>query len=157
MKFMAGPSAMRAVAVLEASKGLLAIVAGLGLIGLMHEGAGRAAESLVRHLHLNPAKGSPRVFLDAAWHLTNARLHLLALGAAGYAGVRFIEASGLWLERNWARLFGIASGLIYVPFEVWELVRDRKPLALLALVANVLIVGVLWLSHARDETPGGGI
>jgi len=61
------------------------ILAGCGLLALVHHDAQAFAERLVLHLHLNPARHYPRIFIEAAAHLTDSRLRLLAGGAFGYS------------------------------------------------------------------------
>ena len=90
---------LRAVAVYEAAKGAVVLLAGFGLLSLMHQDIQTFAEQLVAHLHLNPAKGYPRIFIDAAANLTDGRLWLFAGFALMYTAVRWIEAWGLWLEK----------------------------------------------------------
>src|SRR5258706_297623 len=114
---------LRAVAVYEAAKGALVFIAGFGLLSLMQHDMQHFAEQLIAHLHLNPAKGYPRIFIDAATNVTNTRLWLLAGFALVYALVRWVEAIGLWLGKRWAEWFAVASGAIYVPAEVYGLVR----------------------------------
>jgi uncharacterized membrane protein (DUF2068 family) len=84
---------LRTVAAFEAAKGLLVMATGLGLLALVHHDVQRAAETVVRHLHLNPARQYPRVFLEAAANVTDRRLGLLASGAFAYAVVRGVEAA----------------------------------------------------------------
>ena len=59
-------NAVRAVAMLEAAKGILVILTGIGTLSLIHHNAQEIAEQLVGHLHLNPAKRYPRIFIEAA-------------------------------------------------------------------------------------------
>jgi len=134
---------VRAVSVFEAAKGIVVLLAGFGALSLIHHHAQRVAEQLVGHLHLNPAKHYPRIFLDTAAHVTDARLWLLASLAAAYALVRFVEAYGLWRGRRWAEWFAAVSGSIYIPFEIYELSKGVTFVALSALVANLLIVGLM--------------
>ena len=75
-------SALRSVAVLEAFKGALVLLTGLGLLSLVHRDVHDMAAQLIRHAHLNPASRYPRIFLDLAAHLDDSRMWLLALGAA---------------------------------------------------------------------------
>ncbi|MGA9666167.1 MAG: DUF2127 domain-containing protein [Gallionella sp.] len=140
---------VRAVALLEAAKGTLVILAGFGALSLVHRDAQRFAERLVAHLHLNPAKHYPQIFLDAAAQLTDARLWMLAAFAATYGLVRFVEAYGLWLERRWAEWFATVSGAIYVPFELYELVHRVSWISLGALVVNLLVVGLMIHALSR--------
>jgi len=136
-------STVRAVALFEAAKGALVALAGFGALSLVHHDAQRLAEQLVGHLHLNPAKHYPRIFIDAAAHLTDARLWVLATLAAAYGLVRFVEAYGLWRGRRWAEWFAVVSGGIYIPFELYELFQGVTWVSLGALVVNVLIVGLM--------------
>jgi len=142
---------VQAVAVLEAAKGLLVLLAGVGALSFIHHDAQRFAERLVGHLHLNLANNYPRIFAEFAAQLTDARLAILAALAATYALVRFIEAYGLWRGRRWAEWFAAVSGGIYIPFEVYELFRGLAWLSLGALFVNVLVVG-LMVNALRQST-----
>jgi len=145
---------LRAVALFEATKGAVVIIAGLGLLALIHRNVQALAEDVVRHLHFNPAKRFPRVFLDAAAAATDARLWAMALTAIGYALVRFVEAVGLWRQRVWAEWFGILSGSIYLPVELYELTVSVTPVKLVILAVNLFVVG--WLSWVRWQARGRG-
>jgi uncharacterized membrane protein (DUF2068 family) len=129
------------VAAFEAAKGLLVMATGLGLLALVHHDVQRAAEAVVRHLHLNPARHYPRVFLEAAANVTDRRLGLLASGAFAYAVVRGVEAYGLWRVRTWAQWFAILSGGIYLPIEIYALVEHATALRAVVLLINVGVVG----------------
>ena len=145
---------LRAVAVFEAAKGILVLAAGFGVLSLLHHDAERAAESVVRHLHLNPARHYPQIFLEAARHVTDRRLWLLASGAFAYAVVRAVEAYGLWRARVWAEWFAILSGAIYVPVEIYGLVRHASGLKAAVLVINLGIVAyVSWVRLAGARKP----
>jgi uncharacterized membrane protein (DUF2068 family) len=142
---------LRAVAAFEAAKGLLVLATGLGLLSLLHHDVQRAAEAVVRHLHLNPARHYPRVFLEAAARVTDARLWLLASGAFAYAAVRAIEAYGLWRVRAWAQWFAILSGTLYLPFEVYALIQHATALKALILLTNLGIAG--YVAYFRLRGP----
>ena len=81
---------IRLVALFEAAKGALILLAGFGLLALVHRDLQHVADEVVRRFHLNPARHYPRIFIEAAGKATDARLWLLAgaalLGALGGAG-----------------------------------------------------------------------
>ena len=145
------PIAIRSVALLEAFKGLLVLLGGLGILALFHRNVHDAAVELIRHAHLNPASHYPTIFLDAASQINDSRLWLYALGAACYSSLRLVEAYGLWLSKAWAEWLAASSGAIYVPFEIVELVRTSSLLGLLILAVNLLIV-LLMLQALRNRT-----
>jgi uncharacterized membrane protein (DUF2068 family) len=81
---------------------------------------------LIEHAHLNPASHYPRIFLEAAEGVSDSRLMLLAAGAAGYSAVRLVEAYERFKESARVEVLAAASGGIWVPFEVFELVRKAR-------------------------------
>ena len=134
---------LRAVAAVEFIKGALVLVAGVGLLSLLHSDVQHVAEQLIHHLHLDPASRVPQIFIDLAGRVTSGDLWLLAIGAAIYAVVRIVEAYGLWRERVWAEWLGAVSALIYVPFEMHALLKGFTPLRLTTLAINLAVVWVL--------------
>jgi uncharacterized membrane protein (DUF2068 family) len=142
---------LKAAALFEALKGLLIILAGCGLLALLHRDAQAFAESLVLHLHLNPARHYPRIFIEAAARITDARLWMLAAGAFAYSALRFAEAYGLWLARPWAEWIGIVSGGVYLPLEMLELIRRPSVLKAALLAVNALLVAYLSFVRYRDS------
>ncbi|HZP93004.1 MAG TPA: DUF2127 domain-containing protein [Burkholderiales bacterium] len=146
-------SGVRVVAAFEAAKGLLVLAVGFGLLSLVHRNVQLAAEVLVGHFHLNPASRVPRVFLELAGRLSDQRLWLLAGFACGYAGIRLVEAYGLWRDRRWAEWFALASGGLYIPIEVYELLVGVSWLKVGTLLVNVAIVAymILVLRNSRRD------
>ena len=142
---------LRTVALFEAAKGLLVLTAGSGLLLLVHQDVEAVAERLLEHLHLNPAHHYPRIFLQIATTATPGRLRLIAVGALLYALIRLTEAAGLWHAKRWAEWLGVGTGLIYVPFEVFALVRRQSLGPAVALVANIGIVGYLAWALSRRQ------
>ena len=134
---------LRIVAVFELAKGLLVLVAGLGLLAFVHRDVRDVAEELLAHLHLDPASRVPAVFVALAERVASIDLWMLAIGAALYAAVRVAEGYGLWNDREWAQWVGAASGLIYVPFEIYALAKGVTLLKLATFGLNLLVVAVL--------------
>jgi uncharacterized membrane protein (DUF2068 family) len=137
---------IRAIALLEAAKGVLVLLAGLGLLSLLHRDAEDLAERLVRFSHLNPASKYPHIFVDAAARLTDARLWMLAGGAGAYALVRLVEAYGLWKGRAWAEWLALVGGGLYIPVEIYHLTHRITTLRLVILAANLGVV--IYMAYA---------
>ena len=143
---MHSSSTVRIVAGFEALKGVLILLVGFGLLALVHRDVQTFAEQLVQRSHLNPAGRYPKIFVQAAAAVTDARLWALAAGA--YALARFIEAYGLWRQRKWAEWFAVISGGIYVPIELVELAHSVTSPKLIALAVNLAIV-ILMIRELR--------
>jgi uncharacterized membrane protein (DUF2068 family) len=149
--------AIRAIALFEGAKGAVVLLAGFGVLSLIHHDVQHVADVIVRHSHLNPARHYPQIFLHAAAHVTDRGLWWLAAGALAYCIVRFVEAYGLWHQRAWAEVFAAASGAIYMPFEISRLVRGEKLYAAAALAINAAIVAfmlyALWSRRRAARAP----
>jgi uncharacterized membrane protein (DUF2068 family) len=136
---------VRGVALFEAAKGALVLLVGFDLLRPFHRDVRFHADEIVRHMHMNPASRVPHIFVEATTRFDNMSLVPLALGAAAYALIRFIEAYGLWRQRAWAEWFAAASGAIYIPFEVRHLIihQHHRVLTGLILLANLAIVAIM--------------
>lgn len=138
--------ALKPIAVFEAFKGAVVLVAGFELLSFLGQDAAELAARLVQRLHLNPANHYPEIFIRAMADITDSKLWLLAGFAALYASVRFFEAYGLWHERRWAEWLAALSGAVYVPAELYELTIHVSWLTVSTLVLNLAVVAyMVWL------------
>jgi len=149
---------LRVVALFEATKGALVLSVGFGLLAFIHKDLHLAAEQLVRHIHLNPARHYPQIFIDAANHLTDSRLLAMAVAAFLYSVVRFVEAFGLWRQRQWAEWFALLTGGMYIPVEFYENLRGVTWAKATVLTVNAAIVMylayVLFRSRQKRKQAG---
>jgi uncharacterized membrane protein (DUF2068 family) len=140
----------------EAAKGVVVLLAGFGLLAVVHQDLQSVAEELVRTLHLNPAKHYPRIFLEAADRYSDVRMWALAALAIGYAALRLAEAYGLWFGRRWAEWFAVASGAIYIAPElygVWQRVSWVRVGALMLNAGIVAYIGWALWRRRQQRTP----
>ncbi|NVN91677.1 MAG: DUF2127 domain-containing protein [Desulfuromonadales bacterium] len=134
---------LHVVALFEGTKGLLVLAVGFGLLSFIHKDIHEAALRLVNYFHFNPARHYPRIFLELMEHITDAKLWSLAIAALMYFVVRMVEAVGLWLRKTWAEWFAVLTGGMYIPFELFEVVRRVTWPRVTVLFINVGIVSYL--------------
>lgn len=133
-------SLLRAVASVEFTKGILAILGGIIAILLLHKDTWVMAESLLALFHINTDRRSAQMFLDLADELTDSRLWWAVKLLSIYAALRFAEGYGLWNQRTWAEWFALGSGTLLFPFEIRELLRGITVLRSVVFVVNLGIV-----------------
>jgi len=152
-KTMTKPSEeyIRIAAVFEAAKGSIVLITGFGLLLFIHKDLHLVSEQIVRHLHLNPARHYPTIFIDVIDHITDPQLFVLALSAFLYAVVRLVEAYGLWYHRRWAEWFGFLTGGMYIPVEIYELVRGVTAIKLTIFIVNLMVVSLLGTELQRSR------
>jgi len=143
---------LRTVAIFEGAKGALVLMTGFGLLALIHKDVHLAAERLVRHFHLNPARHYPRIFLDAAANITDKQLLFMALSALIYSIVRFAEAIGLWFQQRWAEWFGLLTGGMYLPIEIVAVMHRITWPKVTVLAVNTFIVA--YLAYVLSKSKG---
>jgi len=131
---------VRTVATFEFTKGIVVLLAGLGVFTMRHKDIWGVAESLLEFFHANPHHHFVGIFIDLVYKVSDIRLWKIATVAAVYVILRFVEAYGLWYVRPWAEWLAIASGSIYIPFEVADLLRRPDIFRVLILVINVGVV-----------------
>jgi len=105
----------------------------------MHKNLDDVAERVVQVLHINPEGKLSNLFFELASHSDDRNLWVLALGSLAYASVRLTEAYGLWREREWAQWFSLLSTALYLPPELYWMLRDPSWPKCAVLVINIVI------------------
>ncbi len=133
---------LRAVAVLECVKGLLAIAASFVFLEIIHKNVDLedAAQNLLYYLHIDPDRRLSQAFVEVAGKVMDANLTLVLTIAFIYAAGRFVEGYGLWRQRVWGEWMAIISGAIYIPFELYKLARRPNMVHLVILLVNLVVV-----------------
>jgi uncharacterized membrane protein (DUF2068 family) len=145
----AARASVRVIAAWEAIKGVLVLLAAGLATYFLRPDQERSIDEIVGHFHLNPAGHTSHIFQRALEHLQNTRVVLLATGALLYALLRFVEAYGLWAEKRWGWILGIASAALYLPLEIREMINRFSWTGVALFAVNLGIVAVLW--HNRTH------
>ena len=123
------------------------------MLALMHMNLDDVAEWLTEILRVNPEGKLSNLFFKTADRATDKTLWVLAIGALVDAGVRFVEAFGLWREREWAQWFALLSGALYLPGELYSLLRHPRPLKWGVIAANAVIVLYMLILRIKAQRP----
>lgn len=134
---------LHAIAIVEAAKGLLALLAASGLELLGPVPLRHWIALLIGRFQLDPDHGA------LAWLAASINpdsVHLAAALACLYGLLHLAEGWGLWHARAWASWLGCIAAALYLPFDVYALARHPGWLSLVVVAVNLLVVWVL----ARD-------
>jgi uncharacterized membrane protein (DUF2068 family) len=143
---------LRTVAILEASKGVLVLLVAFGFAEIihLHIDLEDAAQNLLGLMHINPDHRISQAFVDFAGRMMDANLVTVLAIAFFYSSLRFIESYGLWRARVWAEWLAIISGAIYLPLELYHLIRRPTTTHWIILLVNIGVV--LYIAWVRwDE------
>ena len=131
------------IAIVEAVKGWLALLAASGLELIGPAPLQRWVHELIARFQLDPSHGA------AAWlaqAINPGAVHLAAAVATLYGIVHLIEGWGLWRAKAWASWLGCIAAALYLPFDLYAFVLHRHWLEAAVVAINLVVVWVL----ARD-------
>lgn len=137
-------SGVRAIALFEALKGLIALIFSFVLISIRHRDLNQVAGELVSTLHLAPGGWIAAKISGFVSGLTPAYIEIFFVAILSYALLRFVEAYGLWRLKPWAQWLGIVSGAIYIPIEIYDIYTRPSLVGAVILIFNAAIVAYLY-------------
>jgi uncharacterized membrane protein (DUF2068 family) len=144
---------LRTVAMVEALKGVLVLLVAFALIAVLRHDVDLqdAAMNVLDFLHIDPDRRFAGMFLDAAGRVMDWNVIFVGVASFAYSALRFIEAYGLWRQRVWAEWLAIISGSLYIPIEIFELLRHATAMRWSLLIINIIVVAyiawVRWDEH----------
>ena len=134
---------LHVIAIVEAVKGSLALLAASGLELLGPAPLQRWVHELIARFQLDPSHGATAWLAQA---INPGAVHLAAAVAALYGGVHLVEGWGLWRAKAWASWLGCIAAALYLPFDLYAFALHRHWLEAVVVAINLLVVWVL----ARD-------
>jgi uncharacterized membrane protein (DUF2068 family) len=153
---------LRTVAMIEAAKGLLVLLVAFGFAEIirLHIDLEETARNLLYFLQIDPERRISHALMHAAGRMMNADLLTVLAIALAYCSLRFIESYGLWRQRVWAEWLAIISGAVYLPLELYNLIRRPNLVHWVILLINVaIVVYIAWVRwdevKARSHSPRG--
>jgi uncharacterized membrane protein (DUF2068 family) len=83
-------------------------------------------------------------------------LYLVGTAIAAYALLEGIEAIGLWFAKRWAEYLTFVATIVFIPYEIDELIKGVTALKALAFVINVAVAAYLLYAKRLFGLRGGG-
>lgn len=137
------------IAIFEAFKGVIGLIAGFGILSLINRDIAEFAEDLIGFLHLNSEGRFAHRIVEAVTRLNPSNIKIFFILSLVYAAKCFVEAYGLWRLRAWAEWLAIISGSLYIPVELYELIQKPTFTRFGILIFNIGIV--IYLYSFRKE------
>src|SRR5438093_7279881 len=131
---------MALIAGFKVAKGVLLLLVGLGLLKLVHAEIATLFSQLLEALRLNADSRILHSLVLTVDALRPESVLVMSLVSVAYAALLLIEGVGLWLEFSWAAYLTVVSTSLFVPFEVYEIVKRVSTLRVVVLLVNLLII-----------------
>ena len=124
-------------------KALLLIAIGIGALRFLHKDLSNSVLHWAQVLRVDTDNRYIHGFLVKIFRVTPKQLKELSVGTFIYAGLFLTEGMGLLLRKHWAEYFTIITTGLFIPLEIYELVRHFTVVKLVVTIINVLIVWYL--------------
>jgi uncharacterized membrane protein (DUF2068 family) len=147
------PNGVKAVAILEATKGIATLLVCLGLYELIGYNLQKLLIRWATGLSISPDNYYVQQLASEASKVTAQNLYTVIAFGLFYASIRFIESFGLWQGYLWTKWFAVLSGAIYLPFECYEIIKNPNVLSIGILLINLLIVVYVYLNIRSKDDP----
>ena len=147
---------LRAIALFEGAKGVLAFGAACGLLSLRHTDLHAAADAFLLRHGIDPERHYMRLFIESVARATNHHAGQIAALGFAYALIRFVEGSGLWWGKHWAEWFAVISAGVYLPWELNTFARHPRPFTAGVILFNLALIFYLGKLLARQRATRKG-
>lgn len=131
------------IALIEAVKGVLAVMAASGLAFIGPAPLQHWVRLLIARFELDPEHGALALF---AQHISQGAVHWVAAAVMAYGLLHLLEAWGLWRAKVWASWLGCLAATLYLPLDLYALGSHPGWPTVTVLAINLIVVWVL----ARD-------
>ncbi len=131
---------LRLVAFFKLVKAALLIVAGIGILRLVHVDPAVQLDHWVAKLGLDPGRRFITHAIQRVSDFPPHRIKQLGIGTFLYAALFLTEGIGLWLLKLWAEWFTVIATGSLIPIEYYEIYRHPSAIKVLVLLINIAIV-----------------
>jgi uncharacterized membrane protein (DUF2068 family) len=133
-------------------KGILFVVLGIGLLKLVDKDIDDIFREVISKFHIDEENHFVQHILEHLSLITNYRLREFSLASFIFSGLLLIEAFGLFWQKMWAEFMTIVETSLFIPFEIYGIIRHGTQLKVIILTINVLIVTyLLWVVIRKEH------
>ncbi|HTT70266.1 MAG TPA: DUF2127 domain-containing protein [Anaeromyxobacteraceae bacterium] len=144
----------RLIVLYKALKALVEVLLAVGLVVLSASGGIGGLREFARELRLNLAsRWSLALGQLIGGLLTGRGLHLVELGLLIDGAVSAFEGYSLWRGYSWGAWLVVLASALPIPLEAVAIVRHRRPLRVLLVLANLAVVVYLARRIAGRRKP----
>lgn len=141
--FTRNPLGLRIIGTLKLASALLLAAAAIGIFHLLGKDIGGSFEQAVRMMRIDP--GNHYINMVFSWLSVIDQRHLKEIGAGTffYALLYSVEGIGLILYRRWAEYLTVVATGLFLPLEVFEIIKKLSLVRVSVFTINIAIVSYL--------------
>jgi uncharacterized membrane protein (DUF2068 family) len=140
------------IGIYKICEGLLLAAAGVGVLRLLHRDLETVLMHWVHVLRVDPDNRYIHRLLERAFSMNPKQLKELSVGTFVYAAMRLTEGFGLVARQRWAEYLTIILTALFIPLELYEMIRHFTWVKAFVFAANVIVV-VYLVMVTRKGSP----
>jgi uncharacterized membrane protein (DUF2068 family) len=147
-----GDSFLLAIAVFKFIKGLALLAVTFGAIKLLHKDVQAEFERWINALRIDPDNRYISALLIKLDLVHTKQLKELTFVSAFYAALFLTEGTGLLLRKRWAEWLTVISTALFLPLEIYEMMRVLTAAKTIVFLVNVaIVVYLVYRIRSREQ------
>lgn len=130
------------------------LLVGVGVIHFIHRDLGDEATRLAERLRFDLDGRLMTWVMDHLDSITAHRMKQISALTFFYAGLRVTEGVGLVMEKLWAEYLTVWATALFLPWEVYEIVRHVDWVRVALLIVNLTVLAYLVWALRRNRRDG---
>ncbi len=140
------------IGLFKLSKSLFFFCVGIGALHLLHRDLGDEAIRLAVALRFDPEGRFVGLLMEKVNAIDAHKLREIGFATFAYSGLALTEGIGLMLEKVWAEYLTLSLTVLFLPWELYEIVRHFTFLHIGLLAINLLVLAyLLWLLDRKKK------
>lgn len=139
------------IGLLKLLKGLALLVAGIGVLSLLHRDAAETVRHWIEYIRIDPRDHWIDHLLGKVAGVSPRTLRHLGIGTLLYAAVFCTEGAGLLLGKHWAEYMTAGVTTSFLPIELYELIVHPSAVKAIVIALNVAVVVYLVLEIRKER------
>ena len=141
------------IGLFKLAKSAFFFVVGLGALHLVHKDLGDEMMRLIVLLKRDPEGRLVTLLMNQVDAIDARHLREIGFGAFSYAALALVEGWGLMAEKVWAEYLTLTLTVMFLPWELYELVRRPTAGHWSLLLSNLAVLAyILWLLSLKRRT-----
>jgi len=141
------------IGLFKLGKALLFTGLGIGMLKLVDKDIDEVFLSFITKLHIDAEHQFIQNILTQLSLIDNHALHEISLVSFVFAVLLYIESIGLLTQRVWAELLTVAETALFIPFELFEIIRHVTATKVAIITINTaIVVYLIWAIVKKSAT-----
>ena len=140
------------IGLFKLAKSAFFFLLGIGALHMLHKDLGDEAMHAATSLRLDPEGRLVSLLMEKVDLIDAHHLREIGFATFAYSALAMVEGIGLMLEKAWAEYLTLTLTVVFLPWEIFELIREATPFHLALFASNLAVLAyLLWLLNRRKQ------